>query len=133
MSSAMEGLLSASGISSPLVAGTVVLILCVNVIFRLARNFKRDGVGNSFGNIVTGGVNLLSNDDSVLKREEVKDSIGGYEKLFDGARKDVGSIHTKESIEGRQKEYETMVNSFYNLVTDFYEYGWGQVCKKKLA
>jgi len=26
----------------------------------------------------------------------------------------------------RKGEYATMVNSFYDLVTDFYEYGWGQ-------
>jgi len=34
-----------------------------------------------------------------------------------------------ESKGGEQKrkcEYATMVNSFYDLVTDFYEYGWGQ-------
>eukprot|EP00522_Entomoneis_paludosa_P004377 CAMPEP_0172471224 /NCGR_PEP_ID=MMETSP1065-20121228/67709_1 /TAXON_ID=265537 /ORGANISM="Amphiprora paludosa, Strain CCMP125" /LENGTH=400 /DNA_ID=CAMNT_0013229319 /DNA_START=80 /DNA_END=1282 /DNA_ORIENTATION=+ len=120
----MESIFAETSLTTPVLG--VVLVLCINVVFRLAQSFKRDGVGNSFGNIITGSVNLLSNSDSVLKREEVKDSMDGYDKLFDGARKDVGSLHSKESIETRQKEYQTMVNSFYNLVTDFYEYGWGQ-------
>jgi sterol 24-C-methyltransferase len=29
------------------------------------------------------------------------------------------------NVEKRNKEYMTMVNHYYNLVTDFYEYGWG--------
>lgn len=43
-----------------------------------------------------------------------------------GARKDVGACTNDDSIKTREKEYQKMVNSFYNLVTDFYEYGWGQ-------
>ncbi|KAL7571397.1 hypothetical protein ACA910_007703 [Epithemia clementina (nom. ined.)] len=121
-----DELLSASGLTSPLVAGTVGLIVAINVIFRLSRSFKRDGVGNSFGGMFTGSVSLLSNPDSLIKREDVKDEMDGYDSMFTGARKNVGSLHEKESIEKRQKEYHTMVNSFYNLVTDFYEYGWGQ-------
>lgn len=30
------------------------------------------------------------------------------------------------SLEGRKKNYATMVNHFYDLVTTFYEFGWGQ-------
>jgi sterol 24-C-methyltransferase len=101
--------------TTSLVAGAVVSIVSLNVLFRLGKSFKRDSVGNSFGNVVTGSFSILSNRDSVLKREEVKESM------------DVGSLHKEESIQKRQKEYETMVNSFYNLVTDFYEWGWGQV------
>ena len=110
-----------------MVAGAAISIVSLNIIFSLSKTFKRDSVGNSFGNVVTGSVSLLQNKDSVLKREEGKDSMDGYDNLFAGARKDVGSLHEKESIEKRQKEYQTMVNSFYNLVTDFYEWGWGQV------
>jgi sterol 24-C-methyltransferase len=113
--------------TTSLVAGAVVSIVSLNVLFRLGKSFKRDSVGNSFGNVVTGSFSILSNRDSVLKREEVKESMDGYDDLFAGARKDVGSLHKEESVQKRQKEYETMVNSFYNLVTDFYEWGWGQV------
>jgi sterol 24-C-methyltransferase len=69
---------------------------------------------------------LLSNPDSVLKREGVKDSIEGYETLFAGARESLGATSTSDSIQHRAKEYQTLVNSFYDLVTDFYEWGWGQ-------
>ncbi|KAG5180380.1 hypothetical protein JKP88DRAFT_268860, partial [Tribonema minus] len=59
-------------------------------------------------------------------RDEVKDCIDGYEGLFfAGARKATGAITTEESIAKRQSEYQKMINSFYNLVTDFYEWGWG--------
>ncbi|KAG1049723.1 hypothetical protein G6F46_012692 [Rhizopus delemar] len=32
---------------------------------------------------------------------------------------------TKEHEENRKGDYTTLVNSYYNLATDFYEYGWG--------
>jgi len=106
-----------------IVATAAVAIVAINtVIF-----FQRKAVKRSFSNPIVGSVSLLSNDDSVLSREGVEESVKGYEKLFDGARKDVGSTSTGDSISMREKEYKTMVNSFYDLVTDFYEYGWGQV------
>lgn len=103
-----------------------VVLVGVNVAVRISRTLKRDACGGTFGDFLTGGFNLLSNKDSVLQRSEVKNSISGYENLFSGARKDVGKINTDESIKQREKEYKTMVDSFYNLVTDFYEWGWGQ-------
>lgn len=103
-----------------------LVVVGVNVAVRISRKLKRDACGGTFGDFFTGGFNLLSNKDSVLQRSEVKESISGYENLFSGARKDVGKINTEDSIKHREKEYKTMVNSFYNLVTDFYEWGWGQ-------
>jgi hypothetical protein len=32
----------------------------------------------------------------------------------------------KTSVEGRNAAYVDLVNSYYNLATDFYEWGWGQ-------
>jgi hypothetical protein len=89
--------------------------------------FVRDSVDGTFRSIVTTAFNLLSNKDSVLSREKVEYSIQDYESLFAGARTQTGSLQTADSIRTREKEYETMINHFYNLVTDFYEYGWGQV------
>ena len=126
----MDELLSATGLTSPLVGGTIGLIVLLNLTFRYYSSsslFQRDGVGNSFGGSITGSVSLLSNPDSMIQRENVKDEMENYDNMFLGARTNVGSLHKQESIEKRQKEYQTMVNSFYNLVTDFYEYGWGQV------
>ena len=133
----MDELLSVTGLTSPLVGGTIGLIVLLNLTFRYYSSssssssssslFQRDGVGNSFGGSITGSVSLLSNPDSMIQRENVKDEMENYDNMFLGARTNVGSLHKQESIEKRQKEYQTMVNSFYNLVTDFYEYGWGQV------
>mmetsp|Transcript_19613 Transcript_19613/g.25851 ORF Transcript_19613/g.25851 Transcript_19613/m.25851 type:complete len:341 (+) Transcript_19613:276-1298(+) len=64
---------------------------------------------------------MLNNQDSVLKKDEVKDSVDDYESLF---KHENNTSDT--AISKRQTEYEKMVNSFYNLVTDFYEWGWGQ-------
>jgi sterol 24-C-methyltransferase len=67
---------------------------------------------------------LGNNTDTTMK--EVSSEINDYEDQFSGARKDVGAISNEESIEKRKKEYERMIDRFYNLVTDFYEWGWGQ-------
>lgn len=52
-----------------------------------------------------------------MGRDQVKKEISGYIKLFEDEN---------ASVEERKKKYETLVNSFYDLVTNFYEYGWGQ-------
>lgn len=116
-----------SSISLPHLAiistGAVVTIAIVLKVFQ--SGFKRS-VHTSFSNVLVGVTSILSNKDSVLKRDGVDDSIKGYENLFSGARSDIGSITNDNSIETRKKEYKSMVNSFYDLVTDFYEWGWGQ-------
>ena len=110
----------------PVIAGAGAAIIGANIAYRAAKSFQRDAQGSTFSDLVQ-SVNILSNKDSVLQREKVKESMDDYDKLFSGARKDVGSLHQDESIKTRQKEYKTMVNNFYDLVTDFYEWGWGQV------
>jgi len=94
------------------------------VLSFILKSFKRDSY-KPFG-FVSDAASLLSNSESVLGRDGVKESIAGYERLFSGARKNVGTTTTADSIQHREKEYATMVNSFYDLVTDFYEWGWGQ-------
>ena len=112
--------------SGLLVVGTLSALIGAHLVLSfILRSFKRDGY-KSFG-YFGDATSLLSNSDSVLGRDGVKGSIEGYEGLFSGARKQVGTTTTSESIEKREKEYATMVNSFYDLVTDFYEWGWGQV------
>jgi hypothetical protein len=114
-----------------LVVGTLSAFVAVHLLFTRFfsssnTTFKRD-VHNKTFNTVSGATGLLSNPDSVLSREKVQGSIAEYETLFAGARKSVGTTSNRDSIEHREKEYQTMVNSFYDLVTDFYEWGWGQV------
>ena len=35
-------------------------------------------------------------------------------------------MHKADSADGRNSQYADLVNSYYNLATDFYEWGWGQ-------
>ena len=88
--------------------------------------FKRDANKKTFSTVYD-AASLLSNPDSILDRDGVNHSIITYETLFAGARQETGISSTRDSIQRRAIEYQTMVNSFYNLVTDFYEWGWGQV------
>jgi len=126
MMAGLQGALMEDGNITPIGMACVTLF-SVNAMVGVSRSLKRDADGNTFSDFFTGGMSLLSNKDSVLKREEVETSVKGYENLFSGARKEVGTTSNEESIKNREKEYKTMVNSFYNLVTDFYEWGWGQV------
>lgn len=102
--------------------GAVATLACGILIFRPA-SLNRDGA--DYDN-VAGGMNILNNTDHTLSRGEFGESIEDYENMFAGARQSTGAITSEESIEVRKQKYNTMVNHFYNLVTDFYEYGWGQ-------
>ena len=104
-------------------ASAVAAVIAGIMVFRKAE-LKRDG--NDFSSSLTGGFKILNNTDHTLKTNEFKGSIENYEGQFKGARKSVGDITSEESIEERKKRYADMVNDFYNLVTDFYEWGWGQ-------
>lgn len=101
----------------------------VNILVRLARSSKRD---EALKNSLLGCIALLSNKESVLQREKVSSSFRGYDELFAGADKDVGRISEENSIKKRKEAYQTIVDSFYDLVTDFYEYGWGRVSSAML-
>ncbi|MBC8067651.1 MAG: methyltransferase domain-containing protein [Deltaproteobacteria bacterium] len=35
------------------------------------------------------------------------------------------ALHDRDGVEARRSAYAVMVNAYYDLVTDFYEYGWG--------
>ncbi|MCY4619822.1 MAG: methyltransferase domain-containing protein [Chloroflexi bacterium] len=49
-----------------------------------------------------------------LDPEEIKPAVEDYSGLFDG------------SLEQRKDRYHAVVNHYYNLATDFYEFGWGR-------
>jgi len=103
--------------------GAVATLACGIVIFQPA-SLNRDG--NDYDSQLTGGLKILNNTDHTLSKNEFGESIEDYENMFSGARKSTGAITSEESIEVRKQRYNTMVNHFYNLVTDFYEWGWGQ-------
>lgn len=49
-----------------------------------------------------------------LSPDEIKPAVEDYSGLFEG------------SVEQRKDRYHAVVNHYYNLVTDFYEFGWGR-------
>jgi sterol 24-C-methyltransferase len=55
--------------------------------------------------------------DAGEKNENVEATADRFRERFDGQA---------ASVEDRKGEATTMVNEYYDLVTDFYEYGWGQ-------
>lgn len=92
-------------------------------IFR-APSMRRDGT--DYNSQFTGATKLLNSSEHTLTKDQFGTSIADYEGMFKGARAETGSITTAESVEERKQRYATMVDHFYNLVTDFYEWGWGQ-------
>ena len=49
-----------------------------------------------------------------LAPDEVKSTVDGYNEIYDAGP------------ERRKEQYRSFVNHYYDLVTDFYEFGWGQ-------
>ena len=104
-------------------AVTVAALVIITTVMQALRYSSK--ARTDFDGLI-GSTRLLSNNESVLQRNQVKARFEGYDHLFSGARSTVGEISTDESIAQRKSEYKVMVDSFYDLVTDFYEYGWGQ-------
>jgi len=50
--------------------------------------------------------------------EVVTKAVSDYEQLF--------KQNNEEEVQRRKNNYEQLVNSFYDLVTEFYMFGWGQ-------
>ncbi|MCY4612337.1 MAG: methyltransferase domain-containing protein [Nitrospira sp.] len=49
-----------------------------------------------------------------LAPDEVKSTVDGYTAIYDAG------------LESRKERYQSLVNHYYDLVTDFFEFGWGQ-------
>lgn len=110
---------------NPVVVGASAAAALVTGIFVLRKaNMSRDG--SDYNSQLTGGLKILNNTDHTLKTDEFKSSMADYANMFGGAREQTGAITDEKSVELRKQRYEDMVNHFYNLVTDFYEWGWGQ-------
>ena len=66
-------------------------------------------------------------------RTGVRSTIDDYLKFFDPADKQVAKSVTDEDLaqdakitEERKKNYSAVVDAYYNISTDFYEYAWGE-------
>ena len=105
------------------VSTVVGLLTLSHIAMSPNKQLKRDG--KDYNNKLAQS-SLLNNSDHTLEKHEFSSSVDDYETMFSGARAETGAITSAESVEHRKERYADMVNHFYNLVTDFYEYGWGQ-------
>lgn len=101
----------------------VATLVAGALIFR-KRAMNRDV--HDYDSQLSGSVRILNNEDHTLLRNQFKESIDDYHSMFKGSREQTGAITSQESVEERKARYAKMVDHFYNLVTDFYEWGWGQ-------
>ncbi|KAF5218206.1 hypothetical protein ECC02_008855 [Trypanosoma cruzi] len=62
-------------------------------------------------------LNLMRSRKAEEENKDVSTTANRFRERFEG--KDA-------SVSGRKAETTTMVNEYYDIVTDFYEYGWGQ-------
>ena len=54
-----------------------------------------------------------------VQPEEVSTKVDGYSNFFTGEKSSV------EKVECRRESAKEMTSTYYDLVTDFYQYGWG--------
>lgn len=67
-----------------------------------------------------GLITKIHRKDSQLNRRTVNTYMGMWNEDEDD------SSSKNESIEKRRENAQVMANAFYDIVTDFYEYGWGE-------
>lgn len=62
-------------------------------------------------------IRAITRKEQAKQRNEVDNAFAEYSDLYDEKK--------GGSVEARKTNYTTMVNHFYDLCTDFYEFGWG--------
>jgi len=116
---------STLGAASLYVAGVLLLYLCYSSLSPVIRP-GHPHVNKAGSEWRGGGVSgiLRSKEGSDFHKQEVSKLVNGYYDNFGEASRKEGGDHG-ERLTKRKENYMSMVNSFYTLVTDFYEYGWG--------
>lgn len=104
-------------------ASAAAVLVLGGLAFLRKVEYVRDGQDYD---AAAGSLKLLNSTEHTLTKSQFNHVIDDYESMFGGARKETGAITDESSIAGRKERYATMIDHFYNIVTDFYEYGWGQ-------
>jgi sterol 24-C-methyltransferase len=60
---------------------------------------------------------------NINKGKSVGTKVNTYTELFEDERASQSERESKK--ESRKSNYTTVANSYYDIATDFYEYGWG--------
>ncbi|KAG9304961.1 hypothetical protein G9A89_003130 [Geosiphon pyriformis] len=74
------------------------------------------------------GKEIIESDGSFFTKVTSKDKaaheavVKNYLSFWEGKEPE---NETSEDIKARQENYTSLTNSYYNIATDFYEYGWG--------
>jgi len=63
----------------------------------------------------SGTMEILQN----VPPEEVSTKVDGYSKFYSGEK------NSEEKVECRRESAKEMTSTYYDLMTDFYQYGWG--------
>lgn len=96
-----------------LLFGVLLLAVIYGLVSRIQDNEWRGGI--------TG---LLKNQESIVTSGKVDGTYQKYESHFGKTSRGGGKEHDA-LLKKRESSYMDMVQHFYDLVTDFYEYGWG--------
>jgi len=80
--------------------------------------------GRGSGQMVTGVLNSAQ-EKGTFNDRSVNKTVDDYASLY-GQDSRVGGKEHGTLLKRRLNLYTQMVNDFYDLVTDFYEYGWGE-------
>jgi len=72
-----------------------------------------------------GPAELLKGNEMLVGQEKLEKHYDQYASHFGDKSRVPESKEHKSLQNKRESNYTEMVNSFYDLVTDFYEYGWG--------
>jgi len=81
-------------------------------------------MSSTWNTVVRRAVGKNDNDKDALTHNAVTSAIDEYCDLYEEDAHEKG--RSKKKTDERKAKYTTMVNHYYDLVTDFYEYGWGQ-------
>jgi len=73
-----------------------------------------------------GATGLLRSQEMDMKRDQVLSRVDDYLSHFGDKSRDENSSEHQKLQKKREGHYADMVNQYYDIATDFYEYGWGQ-------
>lgn len=97
------------------VFATSLLTLWMLMMQRGRKVLKRDG--SDFTSVLGGCPKLLNNSDMVVGKETIASVVSNYENNYDAKTQKISS---KSSVEARNKNYASMVDNFYTIVTGGY-------------
>ncbi len=59
-------------------------------------------------------------------KTQVTSAVSSYSRMFADSQENDPNLDSSKLVQERIETASSVVETFYNLVTDFYEYGWGQ-------